>query len=418
MEELEKAKKELKKETEQTSVDFNVVNSEIRKRTNNRTLLILAALGTLFVSAVIIFSLVVLFQDTTASKPVAREKTQDEATPTSTPFAVSNINGLRVLPGLEKRHPIGVMIENHTDARPQFGLSKADLVYESPTEGNITRMLAIYQTQDVKILGPVRSARTYFVDWCEDYNCLYAHCGGNEDAWTKINVDKILDLNEFFLAPYFWRDYQNYFAPHNLFTSSEKLYQAAKDLGYPLDGYEVAGWEFKDEEVNQANENDKQKTGFKEPFIGARLFASTATPTQTATPEPRKQIVRINYSSNPYYSFYFEYDSQNNVYKRFDATGQAQTDALDGSQVAPKNLVVMTVNRWFLNDYEGGWAMQTVGEGPARFFIDGKEITGKWVKNSSKERTQFYDDAGNKIQFNRGQIWINIVPPEIAVSVE
>ena len=402
MEELKQAKEEINKEAVEPA-HFNIPKKSKKK------IIIFCVIGAIVFG--LAFGITIWMVKGGGSKLLAgilpTPTITSTATATPTPYANSPINGVRVSVGVEKKHPLGVMIENHTDARPQYGLSKADLVYESMTEGNISRMLAIFQTQNIETLGPVRSARTYFVDWCQDYNCIYAHCGGNEDSWAKIDNDGILDLNEFFFGGYFWRDYNNYFAPHNLFTSTEKLYQAAKDQNWAVNDADFGAWEFKDEGGNQLSVTSSQKENKK-----------TTPASPTATPEPLKQIVRINYSTDPYYSFYYEYDAANNVYKRFDANGNAQMDALDNSQVAPKNLVVMTVERWFLNDYEGGWAMQTVGEGSAKFFIDGKETTGKWVKNSSKERTQFYDDAGNKIVFNRGQIWINIVPPDIGVVVE
>lgn len=80
----------------------------------------------------------------------------------------------------EKHAPLGVMIENHLEARPQSGLSSADIVYEAVAEGGITRFLAIFYCQDAEFIGPVRSARTYFVDMVSEYgpSPLYAHVGG------------------------------------------------------------------------------------------------------------------------------------------------------------------------------------------------------------------------------------------------
>ena len=83
----------------------------------------------------------------------------------------------------EERRPLLVMVENHEEARPQSGLSSADIVYETVAEGGITRFMGIYycdaQSHEI-IVGPVRSARTYFLDWASEYgnNPLYAHVGG------------------------------------------------------------------------------------------------------------------------------------------------------------------------------------------------------------------------------------------------
>src|SRR3989339_1542901 len=79
----------------------------------------------------------------------------------------------------EGQRPLGIMVENHKEARPQSGLSSADVIYEVVAEGGITRFMAIFycNLSDVQV-GPVRSARTYFLDWLGEYDALYAHVGG------------------------------------------------------------------------------------------------------------------------------------------------------------------------------------------------------------------------------------------------
>src|SRR3989344_1535875 len=119
----------------------------------------------------------------------------------------------------EKRRPLGIMVENHLDARPQSGLSSADVVYEAVAEGGITRFLAIFYCKDASYIGPVRSARIYFIHLLEAYggNPLYAHVGGantpgpadalgyiQDIEWSSHN-----DMNQFSVPfPYFWRDYE------------------------------------------------------------------------------------------------------------------------------------------------------------------------------------------------------------------
>jgi len=115
----------------------------------------------------------------------------------------------------EKRRPLAVMIENHTEARPQSGLSSADIVYEAVAEGGITRFMALFYCNlaDIQV-GPVRSARTYYLDWLGEYDALYAHVGGANtpgpaDALGQIIRYEVKDLNQFSIGfPVFWRDYQ------------------------------------------------------------------------------------------------------------------------------------------------------------------------------------------------------------------
>ena len=140
------------------------------------------------------------------------------------------------------RRPLGIMVENHTEARPQSGLSSADVVYEAVAEGGITRFLAVFYCHDAAFVGPVRSARIYFLRTIQGYgdHPLYAHVGGaNTDGpadalgeiedlgWANYN-----DLNQFSVPfPNFWRDYERLpdrATEHTVYTSTSKLWDYAK----------------------------------------------------------------------------------------------------------------------------------------------------------------------------------------------
>lgn len=75
------------------------------------------------------------------------------------------------------KRPVAVMVSNQTQARPQTGLSKADIVFEMLTEGNVTRFMAIYQSEDPEVVGPVRSAREYFFELADNYDAIYTYHG-------------------------------------------------------------------------------------------------------------------------------------------------------------------------------------------------------------------------------------------------
>ena len=150
----------------------------------------------------------------------------------------------------EKQRPLTVMIENHAEARPQSGLSRADIVYEAVAEGGITRFLAVFYcgaaARDT-IIGPVRSARTYYLDFASEYSDypLYAHVGGANkpglaNALGQIGdygwLDKGNDLNQFSLGfPTFWRDYERLDHPvateHTMYSTTDKLYEIAHQRG-------------------------------------------------------------------------------------------------------------------------------------------------------------------------------------------
>ena len=119
---------------------------------------------------------------------------------------VPAINGVPVSEQIANTRPIAVVIENHTQARPQSGLSNADIIYETLAEGGITRFLALYQTQDAKEIGPIRSARPYFNTIANQWGAVYAHVGGSEIALSELNAGvhkKLTDLNQYFFGDYF-----------------------------------------------------------------------------------------------------------------------------------------------------------------------------------------------------------------------
>ena len=122
-----------------------------------------------------------------------------------------------------QRHPLAIIVENHPDARPQAGLTKASVVYEAIAEGGITRFLAVFGTNQADKVGPVRSARTYFVNWAEGYNAFFGHVGGNMDALDKIKADKVYDLDEFAFGNDYWREGTGVAIEHTAFTSTENL---------------------------------------------------------------------------------------------------------------------------------------------------------------------------------------------------
>lgn len=287
------------------------------------------------------------------------------------------------------RHPLAIIVENHTDARPQSGLNKASVVYEAVAEGGITRFMAIFGTNQADKVGPVRSARTFFVDYAHGYNAYFAHVGGSIDGLDKINSDKILDLDQSGNSAPFWREQTSGLASeHTVYTSTSKLYEQASKNGYTAaNNFNV--YKFKDE------------------------------PTETEKAAlPESQKVSVNYS-NSSYDVYFQYDKSTNSYKRFLA-GKSHIDAVSKDQINPKNVVVMTVaNKIITNRYNTAVSqMTTVGSGKAKIFFDGKTISGTWKKASAADREMFYDEAGNEVIFNRGQFWISIVPADSSVSVE
>jgi hypothetical protein len=283
------------------------------------------------------------------------------------------------------------MIENHPEARPQFGLAQASIVYEAQAEGGITRFLAIFGPNLPEKVGPVRSARPYYLDWCLEYDCFYSHVGGNIDALDKIKALGIKDLDQF---RYGHKQYNNAYyripkkgvaSEHTVFANPGKLYKIAKDNGWPETGSQMT--------INFKNE-------------------------ASAGQRPEQQVVLIEISSRQY-NTQWDYDPMTNTYAR-NMGGGAHVDAKTGEQIKSKVLIVQEISSKtkVTRINEKGLELQTVGTGKAIIFQDGLQVIGSWKKNSQKERTVFYDESSREIRYNPGQKWITVVNPGTKVTLE
>jgi len=280
------------------------------------------------------------------------------------------------------RKPMAVVIENHPDARPQSGLNQASLVYETFAEGGITRFLAIFQEEDVAELGPVRSARTYFVDWALSHAALFAHVGGNIDALDMITRYKVLDLNQFAFGSYFWRDPKRY-APHNVYTTTDKLREAAKSKNYATEDSNISSYQFKDD-VSQ----EERPVDFS--FV-------------------------VNF--NPNFAVTWAYAKKDNQFLR-SILGQKQIDRVTGKQLEAKNVVVMFTGFSYGTTRLGEQKTNivTTGSGNAVFYIDGKKTAGTWKRSGQSSPTRFYDSSGAEIKLNAGTTWIEVAPAGTTIN--
>lgn len=312
----------------------------------------------------------------------------------------------------EKHRPLGVMIENHEEARSQSGISFADVIYEIVAEGGITRFLAVYYCQDAGQIGPVRSARTYFLDFISEYGIspLYTHVGGantpglanalgqiEDYEWAGYN-----DLNQFSIGfPTFWRDYDRLgheaATEHTMYSTTSKL------------------WQFAKEKRKLANVDEDGKS-WDDNFLMYSFKEDN-----DLSKRPDSQIAHLTFwSGYKQYEVEWTYDKTTNSYKRNNG-GVPHTDKNTDKQLVTKNIAVLFMRESSANDgYENNAHLlyKTKGSGKAQFFIDGQKLSGTWKKNSRTDRTLLFDNSGNPIKFNRGTIWFEILPLDGEVVVK
>lgn len=287
---------------------------------------------------------------------------------------VTALNGLK-FDAHEMFHPYAVMFDNHSEARPQSHLQSASLVYETLVEGSITRFMAIFDHGNEDKIGPIRSARPYFVQWVDAYDAAYAHAGGSPEALQKIGQYEIKNVIQ---GQFYWRDY-NRASPHNLFTSSELLGRAVRDNNWTA-STTITQWKFNDDpEKGTHDDGGAVDLHFSGSSIGS--------------------LVR------------WEYTPETKTYKRFQA-GVAHEDASTSAQLTAKTIIVQVIPPIVSIGDHGRLTLNILGTGRADILFEGKRIQGTWKQEVTTDRAKFYDDAGEEITFPRGNMFIEVIPSD------
>lgn len=265
---------------------------------------------------------------------------------------------------------VTVMIDNYYKARPQSGLDKADLVYEIIAEGGITRFLALFYSQEVEKIGPVRSARYYFVQLARGYNSPYAHAGGSTDGLQTIQKLKVKDLDEINNSgAYFWRDNTRK-APHNLYTSTEKLVAGAKSKGYAL-------------------------------------VPLQTMPLGTSWTGTSHRDLKLDYSTaNSTYIVTWHYNGQE--YERM-INGEQHVMA-DKAPIKAQNILIFAAPTRDVVKQVLVSEVDIIGKGELLYFIGGQQLKGSWEKVSAEAPIHFKDEQGQLIKIKDGQTWIQVCP--------
>ncbi len=321
------------------------------------------------------------------------------------------------------RRPIIQMIENHADARPESGLSRADVVYEAVAEGGITRFASVFycgaSAEDVKA-APLRSARVYFINMAAGYgkDPIYLHQGeANNICPTcpggvkpRSEIDPMVNALTLF-DKLGWEG-----------GPSGNNMDGGYNIGFPIvvrDQYRLsstpAAWEHSvvaDLDLVW-QEASKRGFGYKDsngtPWTQG--FKKWTFQDGKAASSPSATDIKFEFWANkPDYDVEWKYDATTNSYKRFNG-GQPHIDwEFDKPQITVKNVAIMFADEKGPLDSEHHMFYTVTGTGKAMIFQNGQVIQGTWSKASPIDREVFYDQAGNVIQFVRGQIWVEIVP--------
>lgn len=279
----------------------------------------------------------------------------------------------------ENVRPIAIMIDNDNDAaRPQIGLENAYLVYEIVVEGRATRFMALFKDYDIEKIGPVRSSRHYFLDYALENDAIYSHAGWSPKAARDISSLGVNNINGVTSdGACFWRDKTYDKTWHNLYTSTVKLSNQAKDVK-----------KYRMETDKSVIEYNKLDTDIESAENGTEI-------------------------SIPYANFYkvsYSYDESTKRYVRF-VNGKEHKSQTDEA-LSAKNIIMYQVKNFNLNDGEnkGRQDLQNIGSGTGYYFSNGKAVKINWEKTARTEKTVYTLEDGTPLTINPGNTYIQIVP--------
>jgi len=277
---------------------------------------------------------------------------------------------------------VAIMIENNLEAWPLSGVAAASIVYEAPVEGNIPRYLAIYAADtEIEQVGPVRSARPYYLDWAAEYgNLMYMHVGGSPEALALIDTYNIFNINEFYRGWYFWRENGTRKAPHNTYTSRALWEKALVDYRPYSERENYDGW----------------------------VFDKVADCVADCVAE-----IIVSFSPERAYQAIWKFNTSTQKYVRFQGDFPARD--IDGEEISADTVIVQRVKAKIIDEV-GRREINTIGRGEAVIFRNGQAFSGQWLKVSRKDRTQWYDDDENLISLRAGKIWIEVLPENKELS--
>jgi hypothetical protein len=300
---------------------------------------------------------------------------------------IADLTGEKVDPSLAHRLPIAVTIDDNRVARPQSGFNAASVVYQAPADGGETRYMMVFQEHDSPQVGPVRSARFYFVQWASEVGAALAHYGGDAKSrffirlWENTRITNVDALGKGAKA---FHRVANRTKPHNGYTSTAAVRAMAAKLGGPISV--PAG------------------------LVG-RLFADPAPSSSL----PASQHIVVPYRTG---RIDYRFDPATDLYRRY-TDGKLQIDPADHLMVTTRNVVVMFMKYTTDTKIEPGHSRPVIGDigsGRAIVFEEGRHIEGTWSKAKDASPTLLFDAAGQQIPLITGRTFFQIVPLDTRIS--
>jgi hypothetical protein len=284
------------------------------------------------------------------------------------------------------------MLDNIKVAQPLLGISNADILFEIPVEGGITRLMALYQDiSKVGKIGSVRSSRPYFVEIARGYDAVYIHAGGSSQAYSEIKSTGITHLDgvngskqDIFYRDSDRRKTMGY--EHSLVTSGELIGKFVPTYGLQL----------------------THETGYN----AGMAFSDSAAPSGGLD----ANAVSVNFTADRTTAFAFA--SQTGLYN-VSQFGKNYNDGNSGQQLSVMNVLVLRTDIVNIaGDSAGRLSVEVTGSGDGFFCCGGKYISIKWSKTSASAPYTFTTADGLPLLFGRGITYVCVVSESSKVDIK
>jgi hypothetical protein len=304
-------------------------------------------------------------------------------------YVLSRLTGMPIPEETASFRPLAVVVNNIYRALPQSGISQADVIIEVLAEGDITRLVGIFQSTDLPKIGPVRSARDYFVDFAWDYDAFFVHHGGSPSGYERMRTTGINRLDGMAMeGTCFWRErtYPDWYThnsgsrplEHSSYTGSELLRAVTERQGF------------------RTVINEDARFGFT--FVPKDAFAYMRT----------GEATEITVAFSPNYTRRFEYDQETSLYTVLNRDGP-HMDAETAEPVRVRNIIIQLVRTHVIaGDPELRRHVQTVGQGSGFLIKDGHYQRITWEKDSHTEPIRWYFMDRSEMRLSTGRTWVNV----------
>ncbi|MEH7245361.1 DUF3048 domain-containing protein [Neobacillus niacini] len=269
---------------------------------------------------------------------------------------------------------VAVMVNNHPKARPQSGLNKADIVYELLAEGDVTRFLAVFQSEKPENIGPVRSARDYYVELAKGLDALFIAHGYSEEARKMLENGYVDNLNGMVYDGTLFKRSSDRQAPHNSYITYDNVLKGASDKKYAM---------------------DQSPPAFK--FL-------SENESKTVTGEEAKSVM-VSYSSGSTFDSIYEFDASIGKYKRY-SDGVETVDYVTKEPILLDNLFIIETTHVVINDV-GHKEIDLKSGGSGYLLQMGKVMEVEW-KNDNGLIVPIKN--GEVVPFVQGKTWVNVIP--------